>query len=121
MKTFALLDQAGYVQQIITGTECEGTVEFDPAILDTRPSIYHRYHVERAAWEDPRALEERSRTTALEVADERNRRLAQTDWTQLPDVPEQTRAAWVEYRQALRDITAQSGYPFDVSWPSKPV
>ena len=121
MNTFALLDAHGYVQQITSGSNCEGAIEFDLAILDARPSIYHKYHVERAVWEDPRAIEERSRTAALQIADERSKLLAQTDWTQLPDVPEQTRAAWVGYRQALRDITTQAGYPFDVRWPSKPV
>ena len=28
---------------------------------------------------------------------------------------------WVDYRQALRDITTQDGFPYSVSWPSKPL
>ena len=51
---------------------------------------------------------------------QRNTLLAQSDWTQLPDVPLQTKQAWAEYRQALRDITTQSGYPFDIVWPTPP-
>jgi hypothetical protein len=68
---------------------------------------------------------------------ERNARLAATDWTQLPDVPQATRDLWEPYRQALRDFPQQSGFPWydtvvsetdfgydmDVSkapWPSKP-
>lgn len=46
--------------------------------------------------------------------------LSACDWTQLPDVPEETRIAWVLYRQALRDITEQAGYPFEVVWPVAP-
>lgn len=49
---------------------------------------------------------------------ERNRRLADCDWTQLPDAPVDT-AAWAVYRQALRDITLQPD-PFNIVWPIEP-
>lgn len=45
--------------------------------------------------------------------------LAQSDWTQLPDVPLATKAAWADYRQALRDITAQPD-PTNITWPVAP-
>ena len=53
---------------------------------------------------------------------ERDRRLAATDWTQLPDVPltAEQRAAWQQYRQALRDVPEQPGAPWDVVWPEPP-
>lgn len=54
------------------------------------------------------------------VKQKRNSLLAESDWTQLPDVPLETKQAWVTYRQALRDITTQEGYPFNVIWPTKP-
>ena len=49
--------------------------------------------------------------------------LRQSDWTQLADVPlsAEKKAEWNTYRQALRDITAQEGYPFNVVWPTEPV
>lgn len=50
----------------------------------------------------------------------RNSLLQKTDWTQLPDVPLETKEAWATYRQALRDITEQQGYPFNVIWPTPP-
>ena len=28
--------------------------------------------------------------------------------------------AWLDYRQALRDITSQEGFPYSVTWPTKP-
>lgn len=43
-----------------------------------------------------------------------------SDWTQLPDVPLATKAAWATYRQSLRDITLQPGYPQSVVWPTPP-
>lgn len=46
--------------------------------------------------------------------------LSASDWTQLPDVPLATKEAWATYRQALRDITAQPGYPFNIIWPQAP-
>jgi hypothetical protein len=42
---------------------------------------------------------------SLPPRDERSRRLAASDWTQLADVPEMTRKLWAPYRQALRDMT----------------
>lgn len=54
------------------------------------------------------------------VRAERDRRLAKTDWTQLPDVPLATKEAWAAYRQALRDVTGQSGFPQNVEWPREP-
>lgn len=55
-----------------------------------------------------------------EVRFKRDSLLKETDWTQLPDVPEETKLLWAEYRQALRDVPEQSGFPYDVIWPEKP-
>jgi hypothetical protein len=54
---------------------------------------------------------------------ERDARLAACDWTQLPDAPldDAARAAWAEYRQALRDVPGQPGFPGAVQWPAPPL
>lgn len=60
---------------------------------------------------------------ALEQAyTERNKRLADSDWTQLPDVPltDEQKTAWQTYRQALRDITTTPGWPDNIEWPTAP-
>jgi hypothetical protein len=49
----------------------------------------------------------------------RNDLLTDTDWTQVADAPVD-QAAWATYRQALRDITTQAGFPTDITWPTKP-
>ena len=49
----------------------------------------------------------------------RNQLLTDSDWTQLSDSPAET-LAWATYRQALRDISAQAGFPWDIAWPEKP-
>ena len=51
---------------------------------------------------------------------QRDELLQDTDWTMLADAPvDQT--AWATYRQALRDVSAQAGFPNDVVWPIKPL
>jgi hypothetical protein len=54
------------------------------------------------------------------VKTKRNRLLHDSDWTQMPDVLLATKAAWATYRQELRDITEQSGYPTEIIWPTPP-
>lgn len=60
--------------------------------------------------------------TAEKVRAERDAKLAACDWTQLPDAPLTTtqKENWMAYRQALRDITAQPGFPEAVEWPAEP-
>lgn len=52
----------------------------------------------------------------------RNQMLAATDYTQVLDFPcrDAERDAWRAYRQALRDLPAQPGWPETVSWPAPP-
>jgi hypothetical protein len=54
-----------------------------------------------------------------EVRKERNRLLTASDWTQISDCTAD-KQAWATYRQALRDITNQSGFPTDVVFPTPP-
>ena len=55
---------------------------------------------------------------AVEVRAERNARLAATDWMASQDVT--MTDEWRTHRQALRDVTAQAGFPTTVIWPSQP-
>lgn len=45
--------------------------------------------------------------------------LAECDWTQLADAPVD-KEVWATYRQALRDVPTQTGFPWNVQWPVKP-
>jgi subtilase family serine protease len=49
----------------------------------------------------------------------RNQLLSECDWTQLADIPTETKELWTSYRAQLRDITSQSN-PFSINWPVKP-
>lgn len=49
----------------------------------------------------------------------RDRLLAGCDWTQLQDSQVDVKA-WAAYRQELRDLTAQKGFPEAIKWPAQP-
>jgi len=45
--------------------------------------------------------------------------LKESDWTQVADAPVD-QSAWADYRQALRDVPQQEGFPQEVVWPNPP-
>jgi len=53
---------------------------------------------------------------AASVRASRNSKLADCDWTQLAD-SSADKPAWATYRQSLRDVTGQAGFPWNVTWP----
>ena len=55
---------------------------------------------------------------AEQVRKERDIKLAETDWMASSDVTLST--AWRTYRQALRDVPAQAGFPNSITWPTEP-
>ena len=57
-------------------------------------------------------------TAATKVRAARNDLLQKTDWCALSDVT--MSAEMSAYRQALRDLPAQEGFPYTVTWPTKP-
>ena len=56
---------------------------------------------------------------ATNARNQRDTLLTQTDWTQVADAPVD-KAAWAAYRQALRDVPQQIGFPSTITWPVKP-
>ena len=56
---------------------------------------------------------------AVQIRAARNAKLTASDWTQVADAPVD-QAAWATYRQALRDVTAQAGFPWTITWPVAP-
>jgi hypothetical protein len=59
---------------------------------------------------------------AQAVKADRDRMIAGTDWivTKSAEAGEPVPQAWKDYRQALRDIPEQVGFPFQVTWPTRP-
>lgn len=54
------------------------------------------------------------------VRDMRNFKLNASDFTQMNDWPGDA-SIWLDYRQALRDLPEQSGFPWEITWPEAPV
>jgi hypothetical protein len=50
----------------------------------------------------------------------RHMMLGASDWTQGKDIPDSISTPWATYRQALRDVPAQSGFPENIQWPVPP-
>lgn len=84
-------------------------------LLPTKPNEYCEFDYVAAQWVDTRTND----TQWAVVRADRNQRLQATDWTQLADIPAQTKSLWEPYRQALRDVTSQSD-PFNIVWPTPP-
>jgi hypothetical protein len=58
-------------------------------------------------------------SAAAQVRSKRNTMLSNSDWTQIADSTAD-KQAWAAYRQALRDVTAQQGFPWTIQWPEQP-
>jgi hypothetical protein len=56
---------------------------------------------------------------AKSVREQRTQKLNDCDWTQIADSTAD-KTAWATYRQALRDITGQAGFPWTITWPDSP-
>ena len=72
--------------------------------------------------DDPRFVAYTDRKVGGLVRGKRTALLSDCDWTEMPGSPlsDAKKAEWATYRQELRDITTQSGFPNTVTWPTKP-
>lgn len=112
-----LLAHLGLVRVVITGAP-----EHDPTkeIAEQSGCVFNR---EKLRWETAFTIrpltEAEIEAKADEVRSQRNNKLTRCDWTQVLDA-QVDRAAWANYRQQLRDIPDQSGFPFNINWPQEP-
>lgn len=90
------------------------------AWINTEGTVYHGDRVgddrEATAGEIASSLEAALATVARGT---RDRLLAASDFSQLPDAPVDA-TAWATYRQALRDVPEQAGFPQVIDWPIRP-
>ena len=71
------------------------------------------FNAEEQAWSE--GANDRA---AIEVREQRDALLAACDWMANSDVTMST--AWRDYRQSLRDVPSQAGFPNTITWPTKP-
>lgn len=116
------LGQQGYSCVTVT---CLDQPLFNPATevatLHTQPALVDGRWV--LDWTVVALTDDEKNVAATKKADlvrlKRNTKLAESDWTQVADSPVD-KSAWAVYRQALRDISAQAGFPWGVVWPEQP-
>jgi len=98
-----------------------------PAVPDYE-SLSHRltdgaFEQVNGAWSLPYVVEQLPQDQAeRNIRSRRDSLLQQTDWVVIMHTEKGTNIPlqWEVYRQALRDITAQAGFPYSVEWPTKP-
>ena len=85
-------------------------------LTPTRPHPAAKFNLETLEWETPlRELSKDIRFSRKELITESDGDIAKYRDMNLP-VPQE----WLDYRQALRDITTQPGFPTNVIWPTRP-
>ena len=89
-----------------------GPVFTDTEATDTQPA-------KTAAENEAEYKAMKDAEQAKSVRNSRTEKLKDCDWTQIADSTAD-KAAWATYRQALRDITAQAGFPWTIDWPTQP-
>lgn len=86
-----------------------------------RPSKYHEFNYTADEWVDDRSELEVVKQVTAEIRARRDQLLKSTDWVVMrafeTGVP--VDKAWLDYRQALRDITLQED-PLNIIWPESP-
>jgi hypothetical protein len=78
---------------------------------------YTKYSVSDMTAEAKTALDA---SQAKSMRNQRDRLIAETDWTQGKDIADSVSAKYTTYRQALRNVPTQSGFPWTIQWPTKP-
>ena len=116
--TVELLNSFG-ADPVLNGPQAQPTryqVAFRDGVEEINGQWFTKFSV---ADMDADAIASLDASQADSVRAERNRKLTASDWTQVADAPvDQT--AWAAYRQALRDVPTQAGFPWDVTWPTEP-
>lgn len=123
MKKLIKLDNTivGYFKEILdqdNGYLCDG-VEYQFSVVGT--CTVENYDGELPDRRNPDDVAE-------QVREERDKKLADCDWVTTKAVDQnaqdnlgiQVPQVWLDYRQALRDITEQDGFPLNVIWPDEP-
>jgi hypothetical protein len=90
-------------------------INVDGVIRDATPEETAQIEKDRAEYVAMMAAK-----PAKDAREKRNLLLKESDWTQLSDVVLSNKTAWATYRQYLRDITNQAGFPNSINWPVAP-
>jgi len=92
-----------------------GPVFADTAATETTPA-------KTAAENEAAYIAQIDSNHAKSMREQRDAKLSSSDWTQVDDSPigNVVKSQWATYRQALRDVPSQTGFPWEVTWPGVP-
>jgi len=87
--------------------------------VPSRPNLEQTIEQQYFKWLE-KAKDETKKELSTKIREKRNKLLAETDWTHVTDsaLSKEEKEKYKVYRQELRDITKQEGFPFDVEFPS---
>ena len=114
--TLDILESLG-ADVIFEGPQAQPTryqIAFRDGVEEINGKWFTKYSVSDL---DPTGIASKDTEQANTIREQRNRLLAESDWTQLAD-SSANKVIYASYRQALRDITKQSGFPWDIIWPT---
>lgn len=114
MKTFAVIESGVIVNAVLADDAFASSQGWQPM----PPGAGIGWTFDGSTWAPPAAPS----VTAEAVRAERNKLLADSDWVVIRAVENGSPVpgAWIAYRQGLRDITQQAGFPGSVVWPVAP-
>lgn len=113
---FKFSDPQSYDAEYQTCTEVDPVLDGDTYVQAW--SIADKYTAEERAVYDAKKASDAALGLEASIRSQRDRLLAETDYLALSDTTLSPEMA--TYRQALRDITEQAGFPHEVTWPVKP-
>ena len=116
--TEEVLDSLG-ADVVFEGPQAQPT-RYQVAFADGVEQIEGKWYTKHSVADmDAEAIAAKDATQATAVRQTRTQMLKDSDWTQIADSTAD-KTAWAAYRQALRDITAQAGFPWTIDWPTQP-
>lgn len=115
-----LNEQGIYSVQSTPKSSNSYTLNYQNTVVQNEDGIWVESWTETPASDEE--IEERTASKMIEVRQIRNKLLQETDWVSIKakDDGEDVPTNWKTYRQSLRDITEQEGFPHNVVWPNKP-
>lgn len=117
----ASFDEHGSVDFVVDGFLDD--VWFENIVHRYRPKMQDETNIACRAWLEnntPEIYQEPDFVAIARVKEEKNRRLAECDWRMVIDYQGDDQDQWREYRQRLRNIKNQEGYPHNIDWPEMP-
>ena len=126
--TTEILDQLG-ADVVFEGPQATGGTVYQYSMrqgVELIGSNWHTKYVlgpiftgETAAADEAEYKARKDAERAVVVRQERSTKLKECDWTQTADSPV-NKETWATYRQSLRDVPSQEGFPWTITWPTQP-